>query len=83
MTNPTVPFKLVQALIDHTGEQTSDVTRIEITYRNMRVTTKSVNEEGQVFVGLDGSVGKNTREFPLQTWEDYQKEIADEPLPGL
>lgn len=78
--NPTVPFRLVQALIDHAGVDTSDVTLIEFKYRTMRVTTKSVDENGNGFVGMDGTIGSNTREFPLQSWEDYQREILSQTL---
>lgn len=80
MNKPTIPFRIIKEIIDLVGVETSDVMRIEINYRAVRVSTRAFNSEGKVFVSFDGNVGTDALEFPLQNWEDYQREILSQTL---
>ena len=74
----TVPLKFVMAIVDHLDLELTDVSRIEIDYKVVRVTRNAKDEFGRLFLGMDGEVGKQVNDYPLQTWEDYLKEREDD-----
>jgi hypothetical protein len=72
-----VPLKFVMDLLDYLEVTITDVSVIEIDYRSVRITLNSRDEHGRLFIGLGGEVGRQTNDYPLQTWEDYEKETSN------
>lgn len=70
----TVPLKFVLYITDYLDLDLTDVSHIEIDYKVVRVTRNAKDEFGRLFVGMDGEVGKQVNDYPLQTWSDYVKE---------
>jgi hypothetical protein len=78
MTNPyvakTVPQRFIVDLLTFLDVDITNVARIEVDYRAVRVTVYSKDEFDRLFVGIDGMAAVQTNEYPLQLWDDYMKE---------